>query len=79
MRNDNLYELENVVLDWFVDLLGLPEGWKTTGRGGGVIQPSASDSTHTALVVARPAGSARGPTDRMVAYTSEPSPAPGRK
>jgi aromatic-L-amino-acid decarboxylase len=46
-------EVENVVMDWLVDLLGLPETWKTTGPGGGVIQMSASDSTHTALVVAR--------------------------
>lgn len=64
-------ELENVVVDWFVDLLGLPDGWKTTGRGGGVIQPSASDSTHTALVVARERAAKRGPAIRMVAYTSE--------
>ena len=52
-----------------VDLLGLPEGWKTTGPGGGVIQMSASDSTHTALVVARER--AGGDIGRMVAYASE--------
>ena len=62
-------EVEEVVADWLVDLLGLPEDWKTTGRGGGVIQMSASDSTHTALVVARErAGDDIG---RMVAYASE--------
>ena len=62
-------EVEEVVADWLVDLLGLPEGWKTTGPGGGVIQMSASDSTHTALVVARErAGVDIG---RMVAYASE--------
>ncbi|RMH68091.1 MAG: aminotransferase class I/II-fold pyridoxal phosphate-dependent enzyme [Actinomyces sp.] len=46
-------EIEAHVLDWLVDACGLPEHWKTTGPGGGVIQMSASDSTHTALVVAR--------------------------
>ena len=62
-------EVEEVVADWLADLLGLPEGWKTTGPGGGVIQMSASDSTHTALVVARKR--ADGDIGRMVAYASE--------
>lgn len=63
-------EIENAVVDWMVDLLGLPSGWKTNGPGGGVIQMSASDSTHTALVVARHQRAARDPVDQMVAYTS---------
>ena len=46
-------EIESKVLDWLVDLMALPQSWKSTGSGGGVIQMSASDSTHTALVVAR--------------------------
>ncbi len=62
-------EVEEVVADWLVDLLELPVGWKTTGPGGGVIQMSASDSTHTALVVARER--ADGEIGRMVAYASE--------
>ena len=62
-------ELETVVVDWMVDLLGLPETWKTTGPGGGVIQMTASDSTHTAIVVARHRTSS--PVDDMVAYTSQ--------
>ena len=62
-------EIEEVVADWLVDLLGLPEGWKTTGPGGGVIQMSASDSTHTALVVARERSG--GDINRKVAYASE--------
>ena len=62
-------EVEEVVADWLVDLLGLPEAWKTTGPGGGVIQMSASDSTHTALVVARERAGVD--TARMVAYASE--------
>jgi len=65
-------EVESHVLDWLVDLTGVPQGWKTTAEGGGVLQMSASDSTHTALVVAREA--ARDRTDaraeQMVAYTS---------
>lgn len=61
-------EIESHVLDWLVDLLGLPSTWKTTERGGGVIQMSASDSTHTALVVAREGSNA--PHGTHVAYTS---------
>ena len=59
-------EIESVVMDWLVGLLGLPDTWKTTGPGGGVIQMSASDSTHTALAVAR----RLAPPGRPVAYTS---------
>ena len=31
-------ELETHVLDWFADMLALPEKFKSTGAGGGVIQ-----------------------------------------
>ena len=61
-------EVESAVLDWLVDLLGLPQAWKMTGPGGGVIQMSASDSTHAALVVARYRCNA--PIDRQVVYAS---------
>ena len=63
-------ELEMVVVDWLVDLLGLPAAWQTSGPGGGVIQMSASDSTHTALVVARHRKQAAAAVGDMVAYTS---------
>ncbi len=63
-------ELEMLVVDWLVDLLGLPAGWKTAGPGGGVIQMSASDSTHTALVVARHRKRSVAAAADMVAYTS---------
>ncbi len=65
-------EIESHVLDWFVDLTGVPQDWKTTGRGGGVIQMSASDSTHAALVVAREVCRRRSgaAAEQMVAYTS---------
>ena len=64
-------ELETVMVDWMVDLLGLPAGWKTTDQGGGVIQQTASDGAHTALVVARDRAQRAG-TDigQCVAYTS---------
>jgi len=63
-------ELEMVVVDWLADLLDLPAAWKTAGPGGGVIQMSASDSTHTALVVARHRKQASASAGDMVAYTS---------
>ena len=64
-------ELETVVVDWMADLLALPSGWKTTGPGGGVIQMSASDSAHVALVTAREAATKRTPLDKLVVYASD--------
>jgi aromatic-L-amino-acid decarboxylase len=64
-------ELEMLVLDWLVDLLGLPPGWKMAGPGGGSIQVSASDASHLALVVARHRQA--GPIDELVAYASSQS------
>lgn len=61
-------EIESAVLDWLVDLMALPQSWKMSGPGGGVIQMSASDSTHTALVVARERHDV--PVDRLVVYAS---------
>jgi aromatic-L-amino-acid decarboxylase len=46
-------ELETHVLDWLVDMLDLPEKFKSTGAGGGVIQDTASSATLCALVAAR--------------------------
>ncbi len=65
-------EVESHVLDWLVDLTGVPQAWKTTDRGGGVLQMSASDSTHTALVVARTQARERTrvPAEEMVVYAS---------
>ena len=64
-------EIESHVLDWLVELLDLPTSWKTTEQGGGVLQMSASDSTHTALVVARHQAAKLGISpDSMVAYAS---------
>ncbi|HSR24534.1 MAG TPA: pyridoxal-dependent decarboxylase, partial [Candidatus Eisenbacteria bacterium] len=46
-------ELETHVLDWLVDLLALPERFRSTGAGGGVIQDSASSAALCTLVAAR--------------------------
>ena len=46
-------ELETHVLDWLVTMLDLPEKFKSTGTGGGVIQDTASSATLCALVSAR--------------------------
>ncbi len=68
-------EIESTVLDWLVELCGVPTSWRNdSGPGGGVLQSSASDSTHTALVVAREEAMRRypdTPLDRLVAYSSQ--------
>ena len=67
-------ELETRVMDWLVDLCGLPRRFRSDGPGGGVIQDSASSSALCALVAARE-GALRGVAGRTVAdlvvYTSE--------
>ena len=64
-------ELETVVLDWVVDLLGLPDRFRSTGAGGGVIQDSASSATLCAVVAARHRAAPDGELTGLVAYTSE--------
>jgi aromatic-L-amino-acid/L-tryptophan decarboxylase len=46
-------ELETHVLDWLVELLGLPDRFASHGAGGGVIQDSASSAALCALLAAR--------------------------
>lgn len=46
-------ELETRVLDWLVDLMGLPQHFKSTENGGGVIQDTASSAVLAALLAAR--------------------------
>ena len=46
-------ELETRMLDWFADLLALPERFRSTSEGGGVIQGTASEATLVALCAAR--------------------------
>jgi len=63
------------VLDWLVDMLGLPERFKSSQAGGGVIQDSASSASLCALLAARERATgyesnARGCDGRLVAYAS---------
>jgi aromatic-L-amino-acid decarboxylase len=68
-------ELETHVLDWLVEMLGLPDKFLSTSAGGGVIQDSASSAVLCALLAAREratnfSGNARGTDGRLTAYTS---------
>ncbi|MFJ6213539.1 pyridoxal-dependent decarboxylase [Streptomyces sp. NPDC092296] len=45
-------ELEEHVLDWLVEILGLPDRFRSDGRGGGVIQDTASSALLVALLAA---------------------------
>jgi aromatic-L-amino-acid/L-tryptophan decarboxylase len=64
-------EVETHVLDWFVDLLGLPAAYRSDGPGGGVIQDSASSATLCALLAARWRAAGDGPFGHLRAYTSD--------
>ena len=47
-------EIESVMLDWMAELLGLPKAFRfSSGRGGGVIQGSASEAALCAILAAR--------------------------
>jgi aromatic-L-amino-acid decarboxylase len=68
-------EVETHVLDWIVDLLGLPPRFASSGAGGGVIQDTASSATLCAVLAARErisgyATNASGVDRAFVAYAS---------
>ncbi len=63
-------ELETHVLDWLVELLGLPARFRSDGPGGGVIQDSASSANLCALLAARWRAAGDGPYDRLRLYAS---------
>jgi aromatic-L-amino-acid decarboxylase len=68
-------ELESLVLDWMVEMLGLPQKFRSTDSGGGVIQDTASSASLCALLAAREratsfASNRRGCDGKLVAYTS---------
>ncbi len=68
-------ELETHVLDWMAGMLGLPEKFRSSGAGGGVIQDTASSGVLCALLAARERATGfhsneRGCDGRLVAYTS---------
>jgi aromatic-L-amino-acid decarboxylase len=68
-------ELETHVLDWLVDMLALPQAFKSTSTGGGVIQDTASSAALCAVLAARERATGwrsneEGCDGRLVAYTS---------
>jgi aromatic-L-amino-acid decarboxylase len=68
-------ELETHVLDWLVDMLGLPDRFRSTTAGGGVIQDTASSASLCALLAARERATGmqsneQGCNGRLVAYAS---------
>lgn len=68
-------ELETHVLDWLADMLGLPDKFKSSSAGGGVIQDTASSACLTALLAGREratgyASNQYGCDGRLVVYIS---------
>lgn len=68
-------ELETHVLDWLVDMLGLPDRFRSSSAGGGVIQDAASSASLCALLAARERvtgfdSNRRGLQERLTVYTS---------
>ena len=68
-------EVETHMLDWLVEMLDLPERFRSSTSGGGVIQDTASSSALCALLAAREratefATNSRGIDRPLIAYTS---------
>jgi aromatic-L-amino-acid/L-tryptophan decarboxylase len=66
-------ELETHVLDWLVEALALPDQFRSTSVGGGVIQDTASSASLCAILAARDAALGEGCGTSMgslVAYAS---------
>jgi aromatic-L-amino-acid decarboxylase len=68
-------ELETHVLDWLVEMLALPDQFRSASAGGGVIQDTASSATLCALLAARERasdgrGNRQGLPDKMTCYSS---------
>lgn len=68
-------ELETRVLDWLAGMMGMPEKFKSTSTGGGVIQDTASTSALTAIIAAREKvtkfqSNKTGIQQKLVAYIS---------
>jgi aromatic-L-amino-acid decarboxylase len=69
-------EMETLMLDWMQELLGLPEGFRSTSSsGGGVIQGTASEATLCSIIAARwritqGAINNDGDTSKLIAYAS---------
>ncbi len=69
-------ELETLMLDWMIELLDLPDRFRSTSEhGGGVIQGSASEAVLVAILAARWRATdgvvnSDGDTSRLVAYAT---------
>lgn len=68
-------ELETHVLDWVVELMGLPQRFRSDSDGGGVLQDSASSAVLCALLAARERATAgvanrQGGRHGLIAYAS---------
>ncbi|SHE98731.1 aromatic-L-amino-acid decarboxylase [Mariniphaga anaerophila] len=68
-------ELETRVLDWLAEMMDMPEKFKSTSSGGGVIQDTASTSALTAVIAARERATKlesnkSGVRQKLVAYVS---------
>ena len=68
-------ELETHVMDWLVGMLGLPEKFRSSSQGGGVIQDTASSAALCALLAGREratkySSNKKGCDGRLVAYIS---------
>jgi aromatic-L-amino-acid decarboxylase len=68
-------ELETRVLDWLAEMMEMPEKFKSTSSGGGVIQDTASTSALTAIIAARERATKfisnkSGVRQKLVAYVS---------
>jgi len=68
-------ELETHVLDWLVDMLGLPQKFLSTDTGGGVIQDTASSASLCAMLAGREratnfSSNKRGCDGKLTVYTS---------
>lgn len=71
-------ELEIRMLDWLVEMLDLPDHFRSTSSGGGVIQDSASSANLCAVLAGREratdfASNENGCDGRLTAYTSTQS------
>jgi aromatic-L-amino-acid/L-tryptophan decarboxylase len=68
-------ELETLVMDWLVTMLGLPDKFRSSSSGGGVIQDTASSAALCALLAARElatnySSNKKGCDGRLAAYVS---------
>jgi len=68
-------ELETRVLDWLAEMMNMPEHFRSTSTGGGVIQDTASTAALTAIIAARERATgfqtnAKGYSEKLIAYIS---------